>query len=1228
MDRALPAIARYLSICFLSCATQTFAAVPTAGFDLYRMVEGESYAADAAHGWLANDVDVEGHTFSVTEISRLPEHGELSWQSDGAFSYSPRPGFRGNDRIYYQLTDSSGESSTGLVIFHVTPKTEFLTAREWSGAGNDGGHTSYQSGFLWDKPPELLWQHAGGPEEYFYQQPVVAKSQAILSTFFNKPGEIPNYQYGITSRSLHTGKPLWQAPITSGHELTPPSSGSDAVYVQRRRDTDNGEVLSIAMGDGTVRWASAYPHSYLKDVDDMPPPTVADTGVWVLGSIWRNYFGFDQVNGNEIFRYTTKPDENAFWLSPTFLDGKIYIGEGDVIKEYDPKNRTVLRSLKLNRTGDFVRILANDIYASDRKIFVLGPAGLIAIDVDKFQVEWEIPLLRPTTLAVADDLLYVVHDRQVSVINALDGKTIDSIAEFDTGYDKTELIVTDNTLVVAAYLAVHVFDRFSLHKKFSIDSSGAAIALADGVLLAANGDLTAYRVADAWPFSMEGPKVIAEPENLVMVQSESLVLDLREIFSHSSEELNYVVELVRKNGVLTASVDGNLLNLSAADFPGEQQVTVRAHVNGYSQQVQFDVLVLNPEVDIEIHDANGARIAPGGTVTGEIHGKVTVRNKRGQHAQFYQNFMVLHTHGHGHMVDEEVWVREFTLDTSEFFDGENLISVHVHPMSMPGQRFTTDFDVGMFRLVTSNNNPAPNGDWKLPRAELLEGALEINKSDLLPGHTVSSGFRDFRVFDDFGEIYIDQNQFHRESQVIAHLGASVLGRQHYFFDEFPSPVTDYRRIFEGVQLVHFQQPQAISSKVVYFFSDGVGRANYGFHALEIPALAEEELEAFSLQMPEVEFLNLHQGDHLFIEEDRFFRVLVQVKLAEKFSDIFHQVVTWVGNQPMYSVGVDPDWLPCNVPEGRDNYIAELLIPAAKVEQLAQARQKGTGTGAFAVWSELSPGKLGPSLPVREHAHLSSLRTSANADDPDDFDRDGIVNELDNCPYLSNPQQQDINQDGRGDLCYGFPLELVDDAEQGKRLVGGLSSGRYRRSLYVQVPDSEYEPTGGVICSDRNYALWPPLEVRDPSELMAVAAELSLELGTIEATHGRLQVTLNNQPLHFYASELSAGEMMGDGLGGRWKLAVVESGATTDVPEDGAESDQGAMEITDSSSNSSGKSSSAGSVPVGGLLLFLLVAAARRMVIGSLLRGEECCAQAGCPARIFPGPERSQLSPPV
>ena len=120
------------------------------------------------------------------------------------------------------------------------------------------------------------------------------------------------------------------------------------------------------------------------------------------------------------------------------------------------------------------------------------------------------------------------------------------------------------------------------------------------------------------------------------------------------------------------------------------------------------------DIAIELFRPNNSPVFEGDTVSGTLRGQITVQNSMTQHAQFYKNFRILIPDEAGQLIDSNDWVRTFTLDTSEFYDGENLISVHVHLMNTPGTPYITDFSVQAFKIVTANGRAAPSGDVQLP----------------------------------------------------------------------------------------------------------------------------------------------------------------------------------------------------------------------------------------------------------------------------------------------------------------------------------------------------------------------------------------------------------------------------------------------------------------------------------------------------------------------------------
>ena len=68
---------------------------------------------------LANDTDVDGDALSVPAFDQ-PACGSVVYNGDGTFTYTPKPGFAGEDRFAYTVFDGAGGADTAEVVVTVT----------------------------------------------------------------------------------------------------------------------------------------------------------------------------------------------------------------------------------------------------------------------------------------------------------------------------------------------------------------------------------------------------------------------------------------------------------------------------------------------------------------------------------------------------------------------------------------------------------------------------------------------------------------------------------------------------------------------------------------------------------------------------------------------------------------------------------------------------------------------------------------------------------------------------------------------------------------------------------------------------------------------------------------------------------------------------------------------------------------------------------------------------
>ena len=78
---------------------------------------------------LNNDTDVDSDKLTAINATE-PEHGQLTLESDGSFSYEPDNNFSGEDAFTYQASDGSATSAAAKVTITVEPVDDPPTATD------------------------------------------------------------------------------------------------------------------------------------------------------------------------------------------------------------------------------------------------------------------------------------------------------------------------------------------------------------------------------------------------------------------------------------------------------------------------------------------------------------------------------------------------------------------------------------------------------------------------------------------------------------------------------------------------------------------------------------------------------------------------------------------------------------------------------------------------------------------------------------------------------------------------------------------------------------------------------------------------------------------------------------------------------------------------------------------------------------------------------------------
>jgi predicted lipoprotein with Yx(FWY)xxD motif len=98
-------------------------------------------------------------------------------------------------------------------------------------------------------------------------------------------------------------------------------------------------------------------------------------------------------------------------------------------------------------------------------------------------------------------------------------------------------------------------------------------------------------------------------------------------------------------------------------------------------------------------------------------------------------------------------------------------------------------------------------------------------------------------------------------------------------------------------------------------------------------------------------------------------------------------------------------------------------------------------------------------------------------------------------------------------------------------LGAVLTGKDGKTLYIFTPDSANTST----CVDACAQSWPPLVVTSTDTLKG-GDGVTGKFTTFARPDGTMQVAYNGIPLYYFAKDTKAGDVTGQGVGGKWFVA--------------------------------------------------------------------------------------------
>ncbi len=238
---------------------------PVAVADGYGVNQDTTLTVPAAQGVLANDSDADGDPLRVSLV-KGPDHGTLTLNADGSFTYVPNSGFFGKDSAVYQVNDGESDSNPAHVSLTVI-ESGSLFSINGSGTTQTGG-TTVNGPTVSVLPGEgvtLSPNVTGGSGDYSFNWsgPFGGNGASVNSTntfevFPSQPGLnvfTVTVTDNLTGETLTSTVTVWVADVLDARELSVRRgsvqySAHSASSFAKPKDTFRMTILGLDLSPG------------------------------------------------------------------------------------------------------------------------------------------------------------------------------------------------------------------------------------------------------------------------------------------------------------------------------------------------------------------------------------------------------------------------------------------------------------------------------------------------------------------------------------------------------------------------------------------------------------------------------------------------------------------------------------------------------------------------------------------------------------------------------------------------------------------------------------------------------------------------------------------------------------------------------------------------------------------------------------------------------------------